>query len=532
MEGKVTVLTPNNRRQNVKVTPNTTILQILEEVCQKHDLDSNEYCLKHHNKEIGLTQIFRFSGLPNNCLLEMAQTERKRTESNVDICVQLEDGSRVQGQFKPSYNLWQVVEQLSAKALESYSSPVVIYMRQEIIGKEHMEKTTLKSLGIFEGRAMVRVIDKTAEDLKSQANVYIQPTVKEKPMQEDDEKPKSTQKNATKKSGGGGGGFAITKDLVQELKKSASDVPVEEVPTDSAAHEEIRKENVPETPKYDWGSGTGYSIQGSNHKHNSTTELDNKAEMDEMEIEPEVNYIGERNAVLYSLDDTQTLAEELPDSFFDLTVDDLRLVLRDLKKASRGDEDAPLLTERLRQLESEKTKLNKISQYKTCVIRIQFPDRLVLQGVFKPIDKIVDVANFVRKFLHNENAKFDLFTITPKYVPPEDKTLLELDFVPTAVLHFEYQDKEKENAKVDTSMESTLYLKLNLKEKLTTVEGAFYAANKMRVTRLKAINIDSVHQGSDFALHGQVEQPRSPQTDTSMGAIPKRQRNENLHQRV
>lgn len=111
--------------------------------------------------------MFRFSGLPNNCLLEMSQTERRRTESVVNICIQLEDGSRVQGEFKPSNSLWQVIEELDSDALKSYSSPVAIYMRQEIIGKERMAETTLKSLGIIEGRAMVRVINKTAEDLKS-----------------------------------------------------------------------------------------------------------------------------------------------------------------------------------------------------------------------------------------------------------------------------------------------------------------------------------------------------------------------------
>lgn len=62
-----------------------------------------------------------------------------------------------------------------------------------------------------------------------------------------------------------------------------------------------------------------------------------------------------------------------------------------------------------------------------------------------------------------------------------DKTLLELDFVPTAVVHFVFQDKENDAnaAAADTPVEPK-YLKLELKEKLTTVEGAFYAANKMR----------------------------------------------------
>ncbi|XP_039958499.1 tether containing UBX domain for GLUT4 [Bactrocera neohumeralis] len=527
MEGKVTVLTPNFRRQNVKVTPNTTILQILEEVCLKHGLDSHEYCLKHHNKEVGLTQMFRFSGLPNNCLLEMSQTERRRTESVVNICIQLEDGSRVQGEFKPSNSLWQVIEELDSEVLKTYSSPVAIYMRQEIIGKERMTETTLKSLGIIEGRAMVRVINKTAEDLKSQANVYVPPTVKEKPK-EDEEKGILTQKNSIKNSDSGSGGFKITKDLVQSLKKSTSNANTENdaalVNTTSTA---ATKESEPEKPKYDWGSGVGYSIQSSRHEQDSAKDLNNLNEDDagEMDIEPEVNIIGERNAVLYSLDETQTQAEELPDSFFDLTVEDLKLVLRDLKKASRGDEDAPLLTERLRQLEGQKTMLNKIAQYKNCVIRIQFPDRLVLQGIFKPIDKVSDVMDFVRKFLHDDQADFHLFTIPPKYILPMDKTLLELDFVPTAVVHFVFQDKEENATAADATVEPK-YLRLELKEKLTTVEGAFYAANKLRSTVARGSKPNSNDAVNDASLQAQSER-RNP--DTSLGAIPKKQRNDNIN---
>ncbi|XP_054730906.1 tether containing UBX domain for GLUT4 [Anastrepha obliqua] len=526
MEGKVTVLTPNNRRQNVKVTPNTTILQILEEVCQKHDLDSNEYCLKHHNKEVGLTQMFRFSGLPNNCLLEMSHTERRRTESNVNICVQLEDGSRAQGQFKPNNSLWQVIEQLGAEAIKSYTSPVAIYMRQDIIGKERMQETTLKSLGIIEGRAMIRVINKTAEDLKSQANVYIPPTVK---VDENIAATTVAPQNSTVKQSGGGG-FAITKDLVQSLKKSnseineKSDIKEEITPVDASS-----MDNETQKPKYDWGSGTGYSIQDSFHAQNTAKNLSDVAdqEQDEMDIEPEVHIIGERNAVLYSLDDTQTQAEELPDSFFDLTVEDLRLVLRDLKKVSKGDENSPLLTERLRKLEEQKTMLNKIGQYKNCVLRIQFPDRFVLQGIFKPIDKISDVVDFVRKFLHDEKANFYLFTIPPKYILPLDQSLLELNFVPTAVLHFVFQDKE-ENANMANKSVEPIYLKSELKDKLTTVEGAFYAANKMRISNAR-VSKSSANDGSDSLLREQNEQRSA---DTSMGAIPKKQKNSNLNSMI
>uniref|UniRef100_A0A6I8NP12 RBD domain-containing protein n=2 Tax=Ornithorhynchus anatinus TaxID=9258 RepID=A0A6I8NP12_ORNAN len=42
----VSVLAPNGRRHTVKVTPGTVLLQVLEDTCQRQDLDPAEYGLK------------------------------------------------------------------------------------------------------------------------------------------------------------------------------------------------------------------------------------------------------------------------------------------------------------------------------------------------------------------------------------------------------------------------------------------------------------------------------------------------------
>lgn len=93
MASVVTVLTPNGRRQSVKVPPNKTVLQvcpsavitpqrqvnimeiqkILDEVCQKHNFQSSEYDLRHHKRILDLSLMFRFTGLPNNAQLEMVK---------------------------------------------------------------------------------------------------------------------------------------------------------------------------------------------------------------------------------------------------------------------------------------------------------------------------------------------------------------------------------------------------------------------------------------------------------------------------
>ncbi|XP_013119013.2 tether containing UBX domain for GLUT4 [Stomoxys calcitrans] len=495
MESRVTVLTPNGRRQIIKVSPNTTLLKILEDVCSKHNFDSEEFTLTHHNKEVSLSQPFRFSGLPNNCQLEMAQTDRKRSTAEVEICVQLEDGSRKQGSFQSTDNLLDVMKQLANEELCKYESPVVVYMRQDVMGQENMNATTLKSLGILEGRALLRLANKKIEELKTQAMVYAPPAPKLEKKTDEKDNEKNPKSN---KITGGSGGFAITKDLVQSLKKAAAttedkkSTENEDQPSRSPSTEEQNKEAV--KPKYDWGDAPGRSMQAS--KGNIEPE---KEEIVEPEIEPEYHIIGERHALIYSLDAAQSQIEDLPDSFYDLTVNDLKLVLRDLRKIASGDEDAPLLTEKLREIENSNTMLKKISQYKNCVIRIQFPDRHVLQGMFKPIDKVDDIMQFVKAFLKQPEQPCYLFTIPPKNKLDLDKTLLELDFVPNALVHFSPEDE---------TFNGTLVEDAFLKQ-LSSPEGAFYAASKFR-NQLKNTSEER------------------PQLSPSTGAIPKRPRSDQI----
>lgn len=59
-----------------------------------------------------------------------------------------------------------------------------------------------------------------------------------------------------------------------------------------------------------------------------------------------------------------------------------------------------------------------------------------------------------------------------------DKTLLELDFVPTAVLHFALDDEDQ--CTTDSTDGEPNYIKPEYLQQLTSVEGAFFAASKIR----------------------------------------------------
>lgn len=126
----------------------------MEEVCEKHKFDPNEYALKHHKRIVDLTTPFRFAGLPNNGQLEMVEAQKKRQDSDVELVVQLSDGSRLTGQFKPNTTLSQIILELCPE--ERTNDLIAIYMRTEVPSGQLME-ITLKDLGLLSGRAIIRL---------------------------------------------------------------------------------------------------------------------------------------------------------------------------------------------------------------------------------------------------------------------------------------------------------------------------------------------------------------------------------------
>lgn len=122
-----------------------------------------------------------------------------------------------------------------------------------------------------------------------QAMVYKPAAPKPLLMENDESKP-----NTSKSIVPGGSGFAVTKDLVQSLKKSTtketndtSNVDDEKPTSSNNLKEEMSIKA--EKPKYDWGSAPGRSMCSSN-VHMETEETENV----ENEAEPEYHIVSTR----------------------------------------------------------------------------------------------------------------------------------------------------------------------------------------------------------------------------------------------
>ncbi|CAG9771038.1 unnamed protein product [Ceutorhynchus assimilis] len=483
----VNVLTLNGRRQTVKCTPNTTILQIIEEVCKKQGLNPIEYDIKHHNKILDTTATFRFSGLPNNAQLELAVAVKNREEGDITLAVNLENGSRVTGIFTPNDTLLNVLNKLCPENSSPDKNPVVIYTRREIYGRE-LENCTLRSLGLVGGRAMIRVLNRDPKLLHQQANISA--LLPSKPVEE---KPYIRKFQPI--------------DNPSKQQQSV-DNPSTQLPNES------HKDNNESWYNYGKGNKLGSSeeksqIQPQKNVKNTTVDIlklakekrkspENQKNPDikgkkkmtknvpQKSIEEEFVFCGERNGMIFSLESAHSVpSEELPDDFFDLTIDDAKKILRDVKKKRHELENQVLKTSQLRTLEESKKQLRNLNKYKRAIIRVQFPDRTVVQGTFKPTETVRDVLDFVKGYLEDQNIDFYIYSTPPKAILQKESRLIEIGCVPGALLYFGTNLEQKDD-----------FLKKELQNMFTTNSVASLAAARIRHENTR--NIEEPEEEESF----------------------------------
>uniref|UniRef100_A0A915C5H5 G patch domain-containing protein 11 n=2 Tax=Parascaris univalens TaxID=6257 RepID=A0A915C5H5_PARUN len=158
----VTVICPNSHRCTVKVTPSTLLRKVLEEACLKQGYDVDAYELKHQNRTLDGALPFRLTGLPNNATVEMTPISRITVSNDVDIALQLPDGSRKLHRLSNELTLLDVLAVFSVEFgrdlihIDEGSVPVCAFMNAEYRGEAELSMTTLKSMGISNGRSLIR----------------------------------------------------------------------------------------------------------------------------------------------------------------------------------------------------------------------------------------------------------------------------------------------------------------------------------------------------------------------------------------
>ncbi|KAJ8716097.1 hypothetical protein PYW08_013382 [Mythimna loreyi] len=471
MSKDIIVLTPNGRRQKVHCTPDTSILQVLEDVCQKQGFQPSDYDLKHHNHILDLTTTVRFSNLPNKATLEMVEADKKREEVNVTIGLQLEDGERRTADFAPNTSLYDLITSLAPGELNSLDLPTVLYMRQEVVGETALREKTLRQLGLIRGRAILRLLNKQAE--ARQANVsafYRRPVIDEKVADEKKEVKKQQIDD-----------FAVSgpsttnkhhqdqfhkPDIIDKIKETAlqqkNKVEFKAESMSQEVESSSPEPSIKEEPMDIDVKKTDLSFSAQSREY-----LERR-----LKIEEEVFFLGAQKAIAFTQPDSvEEDIDDLPDDFYELSIEEVRRLYHDLQQHRISLENTPLLTSSKQKEIEQQASLQKLNLYKNVVVRVQFPDHIILQGIFTPTNTIEDVTNFIKEHLRNPNKKFHIF-ITPLKETLEPKmTLLEAKFVPCVLMHFKWIEEDKAKQP---------YLKDEVYKKQTASDAASILASKYR----------------------------------------------------
>lgn len=478
----------NNRRQRITTRVTSPVSEVLEEVCRKQNLNSDMYDLQYRNSTLSISSTLDFYHIPNNGLLTLIKLPKERELLPVQIFLQMEDGKRYSGTFAPLDTLWDIITALCPSDIVTKENPVVIYLRREILD-EQLKTTTLRSLGIIGSSVLFRFFHKTAEQLSTQS---VAPSTKRPKTEEESSvfkkmvKSIEDKKNKLFPNKEENDNFAAATrvdkkiepsdetmdiDISKSAEKKEATTTVDDgqkMVEDNSAMEV--DEDVQQTVTSSMETDTSVSLAESNISNISIPSFVTQNFIDNIE------YIGERYALIFIPNNVGTTKFKDPsDDFYKLTIDDAKLLLRGAKETRKELEEAELSTAALRE-EKRLKKLEKLyNRYPRCVVRVQFPDRAVVQGVFKSTEAVRDVAEFLKNFLKRPQAEFFLYTTPPKTILDADTKLCDIG-IPGVLVYFGTKDTSSSNKRSS----SLHYLKDDIIKKAISPDIAQNVANFFR----------------------------------------------------
>lgn len=134
---------------------------------------------------------------------------------------------------------------------------------------------------------------------------------------------------------------------------------------------------------------------------------------------------------------SQVRRTNLPDDFYRISPEEIK---REQQRRTQAMEEAQILkTKAMR----EKEELRVINRYKFTLIRVRFPNGVLLQGTFNVYEKLSQVYEFVESCLMHEASEFVLISSTEQRFTEADfdKSLYDLKLVPTILFNFNYENE-------------------------------------------------------------------------------------------
>ncbi|CAG2169311.1 unnamed protein product [Oppiella nova] len=387
--------------------------EILETVCEKQKLDSKDYELSRNNKPVDLSLTIRFANIPNNGQLDLRVSTVQRCDEKVTIAIDLETGERKIEEFESNDNLWHIIHKVfegnPILNVDTNMDLCVIYMRKEILGETELKKTNLKGLGLFRGKAVMRLVVRAVESPKE--NPFVESLILRKPD--------ALSKRLSN---------CETNSTPQQMIAASMPPPQSSSHSPPEQHIEPEQEIIYDRKVSENKYSLANETKGIEEDNCQQMEAESEESCDEG---PEIlNYLGDNNeGIFISISDLPKVMKiDYPDNFYETTQDDLVTVLKGLRQ-QQG--ERMMETKQMR----EQRKRNEMLRYKSTVVRICFGnDKLIFQAIFKPTDTVDTVMRTVSSYVIPN--QFYLYTTPPKHELNAGSTLFDSNLVPAAVVQF------------------------------------------------------------------------------------------------
>jgi len=122
----------------------------------------------------------------------------------------------------------------------------------------------------------------------------------------------------------------------------------------------------------------------------------------------------------------------VPDEFFRVSADELR---REQQARKEAVEQLGML--RTREMR-ERDRVKELRRYRYCLIRVRFPDGILLQGTFAATEKLSAVFAFISENLVTDSIPFTLSSSAGHSLIDETSSLAELSLAPAALLNLTF----------------------------------------------------------------------------------------------
>ncbi|VBB30363.1 unnamed protein product [Acanthocheilonema viteae] len=131
--------------------------------------------------------------------------------------------------------------------------------------------------------------------------------------------------------------------------------------------------------------------------------------------------------------------DDIDDQFFELTVNDVQSIRRDLIAEAGIQEQRALIPNTY---VTEKNKRRKEESYKHTVVRFNCADKTVIQAQFISREPVSRLFEFIMENLENSAVKFDLCLANQRLSSTTLKNLIEVGIAPKSVLYIRFHSPE------------------------------------------------------------------------------------------